>query len=185
MNNNYATTLTPATYAQLANNSALQNLKTAFANLPQGEFANLQSQLQRMPYMQVLPGATANGLQLNANANLKAAAARQMWVNSPLQRPTSTGTGMEVVNGVNGVQSSPTPNHISVTAPTTNGSRAAMRIPSNGQMSMSPMPQHTPSPLPHIAQSQSPPRLPMTPTMGMASPSIQQQQPVGGSQIGY
>jgi enhancer of polycomb-like protein len=176
--NNFAT----ATYAPLVNNTAaLQNLKTSFAN---GDFSNLQSQLQRMPYM--LTGSAMNGLPLNANANLKAAAARQMqWANSPLQRPNSTGTGLETLNGVNGVQLSPTPNHISVTAPTTNGSRPAMRIPSNGQMSMSPMPPHTPSPLPHIAQSQSPPRLPMTPTMTMASPSIQQQQAVGSSQIGY
>lgn len=177
-NNFSAATLAPATYAQLAGNTTLQNLKTSFASLPQAEFANLQSQLQRMPYM------LSNSTLLNNTASLKAA--RQMqWANSPLQRPTSTGTGLEGVNGVNGVLSSPTPNHVSVTAPSTNGSRPAMRIPSNGQLSMSPMPQHTPSPLPHIAQSQSPPRLPMTPTMTMASPSIQQQQAVGSSQIGY
>ncbi|KAF9445195.1 hypothetical protein P691DRAFT_676156 [Macrolepiota fuliginosa MF-IS2] len=178
MANNYATAL-PAGYAQtIANNPAL--LKS-FVTQTQGDFATLQSQLHRMPYMQVLPGATANNL---ANANLKAAAAaRQMqWANSPLQRPMSAGNGMD---GVNGVQSSPPPNHVSVIAPTTNGSRPAMRIPSNGQMSMSPMPQHTPSPLPHIAQSQSPPRPPMTPTIAMASPSLQQQQAVGSSQIGY
>ncbi|KXN91311.1 Enhancer of polycomb-like protein 1 [Leucoagaricus sp. SymC.cos] len=184
MSNNFAATLAPATYAQLAGNTALQNLKTTFASLPQSDFANLQSQLQRMPYM-----LSNSNLQLNANANLKAAAARQMqWVSSPLQRPTSTGNGLEGVNGINGVnggQSSPTPNHVAATAPTTNGSRPAMRIPSNGQMSMSPMPQHTPSPLPHIAQSQSPPRLPMTPTMTMASPSLPQQQAVGNSQVGY
>lgn len=179
-NNFAAATLAPATYAQLAGTNALQSLKSTFASLPQSDFANLQSQLQRMPYM--------SALQLNGNASLKAAAAAQQmrWANSPLQRPTSTGNGMEGVNSVNGVQSTPTPNHISATPPTTNGSRPAMRIPSNGQMSMSPMPQHTPSPLPHIAQSQSPPRLPMTPTMTMApSPSLQQQQAVGSSQIGY
>ncbi|KAJ3557054.1 hypothetical protein NP233_g11834 [Leucocoprinus birnbaumii] len=175
-----AATLNPASYAQLAGTAAFQNLKSTFASLPQSEFANLQSQLQRMPYM--------SALQLNGNnANIKAAAARQMqqWASSPLQRPTSTGTGLDVVNGVNGVQAAPTQTHISPTAPTTNGSRPAMRIPSNSQMSMSPMPQHTPSPLPHIAQSQSPPRLPMTPTMTIASPSLHQQQPVGGSQTGY
>lgn len=175
-----------AAYAQMA------NLKTAFPGLPQADIANLQSQLQRMPYM--LTNATANNLQLNANASLKVAAARQMqWANPPLQRPTSVVNGMEGVNtinvngvnGVNGVQSSPPPHHVSATAPTTNGSRPAMRISSNGTMSMSPLPQHTPSPLPHIAQSQSPPRLPMTPTMTMASPSIQQQQAVGSTQIGY
>jgi len=158
-------TFTPSTYAHLGP-AALQNIKSTFANLP-----NLQNQLQRMPYM--------SALALNSSTSLKAAAMRQIqWTNSPLQRPTSTGTGLDAVNGVNGVQSTPTTNPISATASTTNGSRPAMRIPSNGQMSMSPMPPHTP---PH----QSPPRLPMTPTMTMASPSLQQQQVVGSSQVGF
>lgn len=187
---NYATAgLSPAVYAQMSNQSTL---KTAFANLshlPQTtDFAALQSQLQRMTYVPVLASTPTNGLQLNTNASLKVNAARQMqWANS-LQRPTSVVNGMEGVNtingvnGVNGVQSSPPPtNHVTATPPT-NGTRTAMRISSNG---MSPMPQHTPSPIPHIAQSQSPPRLPITPTMAMASPSVQQQQAVGGSQIGY
>lgn len=158
------TTFIPGMYAHLGP-ATLQNLKSTFANLP-----NLQNQLQRMPYM--------SALALNSNASLKAAAMRQMqWTNSPLQRSPSTGTGLDAVNGANGVQSSSTTNHISATAPATNGPRPAMRIPSNGQMSMSPIP-HTP---PH----QSPPRLPITPTMTMASPSLQQQQVVGSSQVGY
>lgn len=158
-------TFTPSTYAHLGP-ADLQNLKSTFANLP-----NFQNQLQRMPYM--------SALALNPNTSLKAAAMRQIqWTNPPLQRPTSTGTGLDTVNGVNGAQSTPTTNPIPATASTTNGSRPAMRIPSNGQMSMSPMPPHTP---PH----QSPPRLPMTPTMTMASPSLQQQQVVGSSQVGF
>ncbi|XP_006456605.1 hypothetical protein AGABI2DRAFT_195675 [Agaricus bisporus var. bisporus H97] len=189
--NNYAAAgLTPAAYPQMPN----QSLKTAFANLshlPQTDFAAIQSQLQRMTYVPVLAGTPANNLQFNANASLKVNAARHMqWAASnSLQRPTSVVNGMDGVNtingvnGLNGVQSSPPPpSHVTATPPTTNGSRTAMRISSNG---MSPMPQHTPSPIPHISQSQSPPRLPITPTMTMASPSVQQQQTVGGSQIGY
>lgn len=186
--NTYAAAgLAPSAYAQMPNQSTLKTAFASLSHLPQAtDFATLQSQLQRMTYVPVLASTPANSLQLNANASLKVNAARQMqWANS-LQRPTSVANGMEgvnAINGVNGVQSSPPPpNHVTATPPTSNGTRTAMRISSNG---MSPMPQHTPSPIPHIAQSQSPPRLPITPTMTMASPSVQQQQAVGGSQIGY
>ncbi|KAK7031410.1 enhancer of polycomb-like protein [Favolaschia claudopus] len=88
---------------------------------------------------------------------------------------------------------SPSPNHrhavpVPVRTPSANGSRNGMRA-MNGQMnghSMSPHMHHSPSPMPSISQSQSPPRPPMTPMqMGTPSPSMQHQQPVGGFQNVY
>ncbi|KAF8880702.1 hypothetical protein CPB84DRAFT_1851784 [Gymnopilus junonius] len=78
--------------------------------------------------------------------------------------------------------------YIPVQSPSANGSRPVpMRngVHINSQHSMSPHIVHSPSPLPNISQLQLPPRLPMMPNMGIASPSLQQQQPVGGTQSIY
>jgi enhancer of polycomb-like protein len=168
----------------------MQNLKTVFANMPAPELAALQAG-RGIPasYMHVAPNVANMNMQIpGANMNLKLPTSRQMqWMNSPMQRPPS------IVNGLDGqlngaAIASPNPAHaVPARSPSANGSRAGMRngVHINGQHSMSPLMQPSPSPIPNIAQSQSPPRIPMTPNMGMASPSLQQQQPVGGNQNGY
>ncbi|KAF8966069.1 enhancer of polycomb-like-domain-containing protein [Flammula alnicola] len=178
----------------------VQNLKSVFANSPTPDVvAAAAIQARGIPgsYMHIGPNGTNMNMQLppGTNMNLKLPAARQMqWMNSPMQRPASVVNGIDSqLNGqLNGtLVSSPNLGHaVPVRSPSANGSRAGMRNGVhvngvNGQHSMSPHMHHSPSPLPNIAQSQSPPRLPMTPNMGMASPSLQQQQPVGGTPNGY
>ncbi|EAU90006.2 NuA4 histone acetyltransferase subunit [Coprinopsis cinerea okayama7 len=176
-----------------------QDIKAAFANaglnLTPQDLAALQAQAATNRAMYANSAAAA---QLAAgNLNLKLPAARQMqWaLGMNLQRPGSAvpvnnagggeGGGTQVqmgqaqmVNGVGIGIASPNPQHmIPVRSPSANGMRPGMRISSTGQMQqMSPHMQHSsPSPLPNIAQqSQSPPRVPMTPAMVMASPPQQQ-----------
>ncbi|KAH9475176.1 Enhancer of polycomb-like protein 1 [Psilocybe cubensis] len=168
----------------------VQNLKNVFANMPAPELAAFQA-ARGIPNSYMLP---ANGANMNmqlaqgANMNLKLPPARQMqWMNSPLQRPPSVVNGTDTqINGA--MVASPSISHsVPVRSPSANGQRPVMRngVHMNGQHSMSPHMQHSPSPLPNISQSQSPPRVPMTPNMAMTSPSLQQQQPVGGQQNGY
>ncbi|PFH50331.1 hypothetical protein AMATHDRAFT_145389 [Amanita thiersii Skay4041] len=190
----------PATFAQYANSQhtgltmqQVQNLKSAFANLPAQELAAVQAatanRALQAPY--ILPNGRNLNVQLSAAANLKLPAAQSIqWATgAPLQRPNSNGLDSQALS-------------IPVSPPSTNGQAIPSRSPSangirqngirggvmpNGQqLSMSPHLPHSPSPLPStLAQSQSPPRLPMTPTMGIASPSLQHQQPVGNTQSGY
>ena len=185
----------PAAFAQYGQHTGLsrdqvQNLKLAFANLSAQDLAAMQSVVNRpLPgsYMHLQNARNLN-VQLNAvgnNLKLPAAQPMQWTASSPLQRPGS------VVNGVDAqALSSPvSPTSIAtpVRTPSANGTRQngirAGVIP-NGQLSLSPHLPHSPSPLPS-ALSQSPPRLPMTPTMGMASPSLQHQQPVGNTPSGF
>ncbi|KAF9483666.1 hypothetical protein BDN70DRAFT_799389 [Pholiota conissans] len=167
----------------------VQNLKSIFTNIPPADVNALTARGLPNGYMHVPNGGNMN-MQISpgTNMNLKLPAARQMqWMNSPMQRPAS------VVNGIDGQMNgvhvaSPNVGHaVPVRSPSANGSRPGMRngVHVNGQHSMSPHMQHSPSPLPNIAQSQSPPRVPLAPNMGMASPSLSQQQPVGGTQNGY
>lgn len=166
----------------------VQNLKSIFTNLPGADVNAMQGR-----YLHVGPNGANMNMQLppGANINLKLPPSRQMqWMNSPMQRPGSIVNGVNGMDGqVNGVlaQSPNIGQAVPVRSPSANGSRPGMRngVLVNGQHAMSPHLQHTPSPLPNISQSQSPPRVPMTPNMGMASPSLQQQQPVGGTQNGY
>lgn len=178
------------------NQQQMQTLKTAIANLPPGQdIAALQAR-GNFPNSFMLPGNGGFNLQLAANTGLKMGPNR--WsMGANLQRPNS------VVNSVEGVQMngamSPQANHahvVPVRSPSTNGTRPTIRTPNghamiatNGQMPqhvMSPRLQHaSPSPMPAIIQSQSPPRVPMTPSMNIPSPSLQQQQPVGTPQSGY
>jgi enhancer of polycomb-like protein len=173
----------------------IANIKTIFNN-DSAAVAALQQARSTLPasYMHVVSnGATVMNLpNMNtANLNLKLPAARQMqWMNTPIQRPPSVANGMDAQlnNPLNAaLAASPSMGHsVPVRSPSANGSRAGMRngVHLNGMSPASHM-QHSPSPLPNIAQSQSPPRVPMTPNMGMASPALQQQQPVGGTQNGY
>ncbi|KAJ7493445.1 enhancer of polycomb-like-domain-containing protein [Mycena galericulata] len=185
----------------------MQNIKSAFAgnnSPPNQDMQAMQVNGSRqMPasYLHVPNGANFNmPLGTGTNINLKLPPARQMNWASPM-RPNSVVNGMEsaAMNGsINGSMNgpmngsmSPSPNHrhavpVPVRTPSANGSRNGMRA-MNGQLnshSMSPHLQHSPSPMPSISQSQSPPRPPMTP-MQMGSPSMQHQQPVGGFQNVY
>ncbi|KAF5310721.1 hypothetical protein D9619_007669 [Psilocybe cf. subviscida] len=173
----------------------IANIKTIFNN-DSAAVAALQQARSTLPasYMHVVSnGATVMNLpnMTASNLNLKLPAARQMqWMNAPIQRPASVANGMDVQlnNPLNAaLAASPNMGHsVPVRSPSANGSRAGMRngVHLNGMSPASHM-QHSPTPLPNIAQSQSPPRVPMTPNMGMGSPALQQQQPVGGTQNGY
>lgn len=165
----------------------MQNLKSAFANLPNGtDIANLHNVARSIPasYLHVPGGANFNIQQLTAgaNMNLKLPASRQMqW---------AAGAAPKVGTVPNGIDVSASPNQgqaVPARTPSTNGTRSGMRMP-NGQIAahaMSPHIQHSPSPMAAaLAQSQSPPRLPLTPTLTRASPSLQHQQP-GSSKSGY
>ena len=193
---NYGAALAnPAAFAQYGQHTGLsrdqvQNLKLAFANLSAQDLAAMQSVVNRpLPgsYMHLQNARNLN-VQLNAvgnNLKLPAAQPMQWTASSPLQRSGS------VVNGVDAqTLSSPvSPTSIAtpVRTPSANGTRQngiRTGVIPNGQMSLSPHLPHSPSPLPSVL-SQSPPRLPMTPTMGMASPSLQHQQPVGNTPSGF
>ncbi|KAH7908697.1 hypothetical protein BJ138DRAFT_326009 [Hygrophoropsis aurantiaca] len=159
----------------------------------------------------IAPGTHFNmQLGAGANANLKLPAGRQ-WtaVTSPSQQPTPLANTADGLTGAVPMSSSPSTTHTTpgtqpARTPSANGSRPATRTSSVGNVpvghmmnagqytthSLSPHLQHSPSPLLSSALAlpshQSPPRPPMTPTMKMASPSLQhQQQPVGSSQGGY
>ncbi|KAJ7623472.1 enhancer of polycomb-like-domain-containing protein [Roridomyces roridus] len=162
----------------------MQNIKSAFAGSPPSN-QDMQAAIQAANGNRQMSAAYMNGVNFNmalgagTNINLKLPPGRQVnW--SAQMRP---GSGMEgaAMNG----SMSPSPNNrhavaVPVRTPSANGSRNGMRV-MNG---MSPHLQHTPSPMPSISQSQSPPRPPMTP-MQMGSPSMQHQQPVGGFQNVY
>ncbi|TFK38452.1 enhancer of polycomb-like-domain-containing protein [Crucibulum laeve] len=178
----------------------MQNLKSAFANMPSQDLASLQSSMGRgLPASYVHVGLNGTPVNMHipatTNMNLKLPPNRQMqWstVATPMQRPGSAMNGMDAqgMNGV-GVAASPNLGHaVPVRSSSVNGNRpGTMRNTNglvmgvNGQMSMSPPHQHTSNSIPNISQSQSPPRPPTTSTM--ASPSLQHQQPVGSSQSGY
>ncbi|KAF9005081.1 enhancer of polycomb-like-domain-containing protein [Cyathus striatus] len=184
----------------------MQNFKTALATIQQHQVQGQGQDLAALQQASLARGLPAymhighNGTPVNmhmpnaANMNLKLPASRQMqWAGSGMpmqQRPNSVANGIEaqvLVSSPNQVHSVP------VRSPSVNGTRQVRStnghiINANGQISMSPPHQHnSPSPMPaSIAQSHSPPRLPMTPTLSMASPSMQHQQPLQSSQsAGY
>jgi enhancer of polycomb-like protein len=169
----------------------MQNLKTIFTNMPAPELAALQAG-RGIPasYMTVGPSVTNMNMQIppGTNMNIKLPPSRQMqWMNSSMQRPPSVVNGLDSQLNGTAIPSPSLAHTVPARSPSANGSRAGMRngVHINGSHSMSPHMQPSPSPIPNIAQSQSPPRIPMTPNMGMASPSLHQQQPVGGNQNGY
>jgi len=193
MNNSMSASAFQAAYqnAQSAGGLSLQqvqNLKSAFANIPASEMAAINGGRSHSGSYMMTNGTNVNmPLAPGTNMNLKLPATRHMqW--AQMQRPPSVVNGLDVpMNGVmsNNLLGSPNLSHsIPVRSPSTNGTRPGLRngVHVNGQHSMSPHHQH--SPLPNIAHSQSPPRLPMTPNIGINSPSLQQQQAVG-NQNGY
>jgi len=96
------------------------------------------------------------------------------------QRPSSVVNDMDggLTNGMAAV--SPTLSQsVPVRSPSANGQRAGLRngVHVNGQHPVSPHLQASPT-LPNISQAQSPPRISLAPSMGLPSPSLQQQ-PVG------
>jgi enhancer of polycomb-like protein len=171
----------------------LMQFKSHFANMQNSQdLANLQAVARNLPasYLQQLPGGNnfnmQNFAQLQAAAmNLKLPANRQ-WP-APVGTPTKP-AGVPMVNGAENAASNPIQSGVPGRAPSANGTRAnGIRISSNGSAhGMSPHVQHSPSPVPAAAvgQSQSPPRLPVTPTLTKASPAIQHAQP-GASKSGY
>jgi enhancer of polycomb-like protein len=177
---NVTALLNSGAYPLAASNLSLQqvqNLKSAFLSASDSGWGLSASYL--MPNM---------GVQLpTGNASLKLATTRQsQWsaISPQLQRPASIGGIDGISNGM--VSVSPTLSQsVPVRTPSANGQRASLRngVHVNGQHSLSSNLQSSPSPLPSIAQSQSPPRMPMTPNMSLASPSLQHS--VGSNQNGY
>ncbi|KIJ67208.1 hypothetical protein HYDPIDRAFT_25680 [Hydnomerulius pinastri MD-312] len=187
----------------------MQSLKMALAQ-SQDVMHGAQGRPMQAPYVgHLVPNGAHFNMQMGAgsNMNLKLPPGRQ-WngVVSPLQQAASLGNQQQ--DG--GVAMSGSPNLaaagvLPARTPSANGTRSVSRpgsivgVPSSvGHMmpgaqyaahTLSPHMQHnSPSPL-HNAASlpphQSPPRPPPTPTMKMASPSMQHQQAVPSSQGGY
>ncbi|KAG6842112.1 hypothetical protein C0991_002766 [Blastosporella zonata] len=174
------------------NQLQMQNLKTVFANVQ--AHANQESKGPGRPSPAYLPTGSANfnlqqqlGVVTHSNFNLKIPASRQLqWTNG------SPPTKSPVLNGMDGQVSgsmSPTGMQaVPVRVPLANGMRTSLRVGSNGQINthMSPHSQNTALPISTtLVQSQSPPRIPLTPTLPRASPLLQYQQPPGSSKSGY
>ncbi|PPR07151.1 hypothetical protein CVT24_010699 [Panaeolus cyanescens] len=193
------------TYAQM------QNLKSALSGVPNLNDITALSNMNRHAGNFMHPGTMVNGngvpMQLNANAVKMQNARMMQWAMSNgmnvnggmgIQRPPSIVNGHDGqlnVNGqMNGVNGMGSPNHmhaVPIRSPSANGVNSMRNgIHINGQHSMSPphqlsmSPHLSPPPLSNISQSQSP-RLSMTPTLGMPSPSLQHQQAINGSQNGF
>ena len=165
-----------------------QNIKNAFANMPPSDLAALQNaqRLMSTPYGH---GGSGNA-QLSSAANVNLAK-MQMQNRAAMQWITPPGRPASVVNGVD-AQANGTPMISSpVRSPSANGTRPALRNGThvngiNGQHSILPLQQHTASPIPNISQSQSPPRVAMTPALGLTSPSlVHTQHAVGTTQTGF
>ncbi|KAK0463915.1 enhancer of polycomb-like-domain-containing protein [Desarmillaria tabescens] len=158
----------------------MQNLKSVFAAPGNQDMTAVQINGVRPipgPYMHVVqPNVNYNSANIS---NMKLPAVRQpmQWshgVNgSPMLRPTSIANGLDVTM-INGSLSPNLAQATPVRTPSANGTR--MGLPRN---MLSPHARHgSPSPVPSISLTQSPPRLPSTPTMAAA-------QPVGATQGSY
>ncbi|KAF5320088.1 hypothetical protein D9611_010314 [Ephemerocybe angulata] len=192
----------------------MQDLKTAvFNSLPPSaqaqQIAAMQAAAQsNRTFAQAYlhPGGGATGMQIPAGANMKipAGAVRQLqWsMGAAMGRPASAMNGVDGAGAIGnpnvngngtggGGLAPPSGQHLNlmqpVRSPSANGIRPGMRVPGSagGHQIMSPHLGGLATPMPNISQGASPPRHPMTPTMGMASPPIQHQQPVGSTQNGY
>lgn len=163
----------------------VQNLKSAFASLSPSEMAALNGG-RALPATYLM---SSMGMQLpTGNGNLKLATTRQsQWsaIHPQMQRPASVSGIDGIGNGVVSVSPTLSQSSIPVRSPSANGQRAGLRngVHVNGQHTLSPHLQSSPSPLPSITQSQSPPRIPLTPNISLASPSLQNA--VGSNQNGY
>jgi enhancer of polycomb-like protein len=171
--------------------AALAQLAMQPNGLSQQQMNNLKNVLAQSanPQGYLVPGNANFNMQHlvnNANMNIKLSASRVMpqWV------AAAAAANAKAPNGVvNGVDNSSPAQGVPPRAPSTNGTRPnGMRVPSNGQMnSISHIPSHTPpimSPSASLTQAQSPPRIPITPTLTKASPSLQHSQP-SNSKSGY
>lgn len=162
------------------------------------------------PYVgHLVPSGTHYNMQMAtgaANLNLKLASGRQ-WsgVAPPLQQTVPLGNQQQDADTALST-GSPNLSHatagaLPARAPSANGTRSVSRPGTMGSVGhMMPGGQYAPhslsprlqnagsSPLPNptsLPPHQSPPRQPLTPTMKMASPSLQHQQTVPSSQGGY
>ncbi|KIL58931.1 hypothetical protein M378DRAFT_170023 [Amanita muscaria Koide BX008] len=201
---NYQAALANPVFAQYMNGQhsgltlqQMQNLKATFATLPAQDLAAMQSVAGRPLQGAYMHLANARNLNVPLSAaanNLKLPTTQPLqWTGgSPLQRPASAVNGVGV-NGINGLDSqnlttSVSPTNTPARTSSANGTRqqngVRPGILPNGQMPLSPHLQHSPSPM-SSTLSQSPPRLPMTPTLGLPSPSLQHQQPIGNPQTGF
>ena len=183
------------------NGLTMQNLKLAL----QGQEAmhGTQGRPIQTPYVgHLVPNGTHYNMQITAgtNVNLKLASGRQ-WNSAapPLQQTPSLGNQQDATTA-SGVGALPSAGVLPARTPSANGTRNVGRpgtiASSVGHMmsgqytshSLSPRLQNAGSPpLPNptaLPPHQSPPRQPLTPTMKMASPSLQHQA-VPSSQGGY
>ena len=159
----------------------MQNLKTAFANIPAPDLAALQNVGRAISasYVNLAVNGTNLNMQLPAGSNIKISPALQMQraINSAsFQKPASgvNGTdgqlnGVSTITAGNSISSSPalrSPLASDVRTPSRNG------IHASGQRSLTPHAQPTSSPLLNGTQAQ-PSRTTMASTAGMSS-SLQQ-----------
>ena len=160
----------------------MQNLKTAFANIPAPDLAALQNVGRAISasYMNLAVNGTNMNMQLPAGANMKMSPARQM------QRVMNSASFQKLASGVNGtdgqlnggstitagnpMSSSPALLASDVRTPSRNGNHV------NGQRSLTPHTQPTSSPLLNGTQAQPSPRLTVASTAGMSMQQQQQQQ---------
>ena len=129
----------------------MQNLKTAFANIPAPDLAALQNVGRAISasYMNLAVNGTNMNMQLPAGANMKISPARQMQraINSASFQKSASG-----VNGTDGPMSSSPPLASDARTPSRNGMHVS------GQRSLTPHTQRTSSPLLNGTQAQPSPR---------------------------
>jgi enhancer of polycomb-like protein len=162
----------------------MQNLKTAFANIPAPDLVALQNVGRAISasYKNIAVNGTNMNMQLPANMKMSPARQMQRAMNSAsFQKPASgeNGTdgqlnGSSMITAGNTMSSSPSmlrsPLASDVRTPSRNG------IHVSGQRSLTPHAQPTSSPLLNGTKAQSSPRPSMASTAGMSSSSLQQQQ---------
>ena len=160
----------------------MQNLKTAFANIPAPDLAALQNVGRAISasYMNLAVNGTNMNMQLPAGGNMKMSPARQM------QRVMNSASFQKLASGVNGTDgqlnggstitagnpmpSSPALLASDVQTPSRNGNHVS------GQRSLTPHSQPTSSPHLNGVQAQPSPRPTVASTAGMSMQQQQQQQ---------
>ena len=161
----------------------MQNLKTAFANIPAPDLAALQNVGRAISasYMNLAVNGANLNVQLPTAANMKMSPQMQRAMNSAtFQKPTlgvnGNGADGQLNGGSTTTASSILGNSISSSA--TNDARTPPRngVHVKGQRSLTPHAQPTSSPLLSSTQAQRSPRPSMASTAGMPSSSLQQQQ---------
>ena len=164
----------------------MQNLKTAFANIPAPDLAALQnvSRAISASYMNIAVNGANLNVQLPAGANLKMSPQLQRAMNSAsFQKPTSGVNGTDgQLNGGSAITAGSTVGNPISSSPTALRSPAindARTPPQNGHANGHAQP--TSSPLLNCAQPQPSPR---SSTVGMPS-SLQQQQKAVNTQNGF